>query len=157
MDWTRVRRFRTLRYQVRYSNGADPETLIATDVAEALRQARQRSQAAQSSVALWREGLLVAECPVPAEEHETGMNAALADRLVAAGIYLISPTWAERQENSMPRPKSREVENENQRTPGREGEPPRPATEPRGGEGSSRSSKTATDAATGEPNAGKTA
>jgi hypothetical protein len=52
----------------------------------------------------------------------------------------------------MTRPKSREVENENQRTPSREGKPPRPATEPSGGEDSSRSSKTATDAATGEPN-----
>lgn len=52
----------------------------------------------------------------------------------------------------MTRPKSRETENENQRTPDREGEPPRPATEPRGSEGSSRSAQTATDGATGEPN-----
>lgn len=97
MVWTRVRRFRALRYQLRYSSGADPETLIATDVAEALRQARQRSRAAQSSVAIWREGLLVAECPVLVEEHETGM----ADRLVEAGIYQINPmTCAERQEGS---------------------------------------------------------
>lgn len=55
----------------------------------------------------------------------------------------------------MTRPKSKEVENENQRTPEQEGEPPRPATEPKGGQGSSHSSKTATDAATGEPNAEK--
>jgi hypothetical protein len=34
------------------------------------------------------------------------------------------------------------------------GSPPRPATEPAGAEGSSRSSKTATDPATGEPAAG---
>lgn len=50
------------------------------------------------------------------------------------------------------RPPSRETENENQRRPAREGEPPRPATEPRGAEGSSNSGETATDPATGEEN-----
>lgn len=35
--------------------------------------------------------------------------------------------------------------------PGRPGTPPRPATEPAGSEGSSRSRKTQTDPATGEP------
>lgn len=51
-----------------------------------------------------------------------------------------------------PRPDNRQVENENQRTPTREGQPPRPATEPRGAEGSSNSRETATDPATGTPN-----
>jgi hypothetical protein len=46
----------------------------------------------------------------------------------------------------------RQTENENQRTPAHEGEAPRPATEPRGGEGSSNSGDTATDPATGRPN-----
>ncbi len=41
-----------------------------------------------------------------------------------------------------------ERENENLKPSG----PPRPATEPAGGEGSSRSSKTKTDPATGAPN-----
>jgi len=50
------------------------------------------------------------------------------------------------------RPDNRKVENENQRTPQREGEPPRPATEPRGSEGSSNSGETETDPATGEEN-----
>lgn len=50
------------------------------------------------------------------------------------------------------RPDNRGTENENQRTPAREGEPPHPATEPRGSEGSSNSGETATDPATGEPN-----
>lgn len=49
------------------------------------------------------------------------------------------------------RPKDRATENENLR-PDREGEPPRPATEPRGSEGSSNSGETATDPATGEEN-----
>ncbi len=44
------------------------------------------------------------------------------------------------------------VENENQHAPAHEGEPPRPATEPRGSEGSSNSGETATDPATGKPN-----
>jgi hypothetical protein len=49
------------------------------------------------------------------------------------------------------RPKDKAVENENLR-PGPKGEPPRPATEPRGSEGSSNSGETATDPATGEEN-----
>lgn len=49
------------------------------------------------------------------------------------------------------RPKDRATENENLR-PDRDGEPPRPATEPRGSEGSSNSGETETDPATGEQN-----
>jgi hypothetical protein len=40
---------------------------------------------------------------------------------------------------------------EEQRTPAQPGEPPRPATEPKGSEGSSDTPKTLTDPATGEP------
>jgi hypothetical protein len=50
------------------------------------------------------------------------------------------------------RPPNRETENEDQRTPSRDGQAPRPATEPRGSEGSSNSGETATDPATGKPN-----
>lgn len=50
------------------------------------------------------------------------------------------------------RPPTRETETENQRTPAREGQPPRPATEPHGSEGSSNSGETATDPSTGKPN-----
>jgi hypothetical protein len=49
------------------------------------------------------------------------------------------------------RPDDRKVENENLR-PDSDGEPPRPATEPKGAEGSSNSGETATDPATGEAN-----
>lgn len=51
-----------------------------------------------------------------------------------------------------PRPDNRETETEDQRRPAHDGEPPRPATEPRGSEGSSNSGETATDPSTGEPN-----
>jgi len=50
------------------------------------------------------------------------------------------------------RPQNRSVENENLK-PGRDGEPPRPATEPAGARGSTRTGKTATDPATGAPQA----
>ncbi|MFN3538024.1 hypothetical protein [Brevundimonas sp.] len=50
------------------------------------------------------------------------------------------------------RPDNRSVENEELRPPARDGEPPRPATEPEGSEGSSNSGETATDPATGEEN-----
>lgn len=49
------------------------------------------------------------------------------------------------------RPRDRQTENDNLR-PDADGEPPRPATEPRGAEGSSNSGETATDPATGEAN-----
>ncbi len=49
------------------------------------------------------------------------------------------------------RPSNREVENENQRpATGADGKAPRPATEPRGAEGSSDSPKTRTDPGSGE-------
>jgi hypothetical protein len=50
------------------------------------------------------------------------------------------------------RPSNRETETEDQRAPGRDGAPPRPATEPKGSEGSSNSGETETDPATGNPN-----
>jgi hypothetical protein len=49
------------------------------------------------------------------------------------------------------RPDDRKVENENLR-PDKPGQPPRPATEPGGAEGSSNSGETETDPATGEQN-----
>jgi hypothetical protein len=54
--------------------------------------------------------------------------------------------------SSPDRPDNRATENENQRTPSKDGEAPRPATEPAGSEGSSNSGETATDPATGEEN-----
>nr|WP_246347778.1 hypothetical protein [Brevundimonas variabilis] len=52
----------------------------------------------------------------------------------------------------MTTPDPRQSENENLRPPANDGEPPRPATEPEGSEGSSNSGKTETDPATGEQN-----
>ena len=50
------------------------------------------------------------------------------------------------------RPDNRSTETEDQRSPAREGHPPRPATEPKGSEGSSNGGETETDPATGAPN-----
>ena len=47
------------------------------------------------------------------------------------------------------RPDNRETENENLR-PGKDGEPPRPATEPAGSKESSQTPKTRTDPGSGE-------
>lgn len=46
----------------------------------------------------------------------------------------------------------RDTENDNLRPPAKDGEPPRPATEPPGSEGSSNPGDTETDPATGEEN-----
>lgn len=51
-----------------------------------------------------------------------------------------------------PRAPGRQSEYEEERVPARKGEPPRPAQEPPGAEGSSNSGDTLTDPATGEPN-----
>ena len=58
---------------------------------------------------------------------------------------------AETRKTGDARPDDRATENENLRPDG-DGEPPRPATEPRGSKGSSNSGETATDPATGEQN-----
>lgn len=52
----------------------------------------------------------------------------------------------------MTEPDPRQTENDNLRPPANDGEPPRPATEPAGSEGSSNSGNTETDPATGEQN-----
>ena len=52
-----------------------------------------------------------------------------------------------------PRPPGYSGDYEEER-PDRDGEPPRPAQEPRGSEGSSNSGETAVDPSTGEPNPG---
>ena len=49
------------------------------------------------------------------------------------------------------RPASPETQDENLR-PDRDGQPPRPATEPKGSKDSSNSGQTETDPATGKPN-----
>lgn len=56
------------------------------------------------------------------------------------------PRMPDNKPNS--RPDNRETENENLKP----GSPPRPASEPKGSEGSSQTDKTLTDPATGEPN-----
>lgn len=56
------------------------------------------------------------------------------------------------QEPENRRQPGRQNEYEEERRPAREGEPPRPAQEPPGSEGSSNSGETATDPSTGEPN-----
>jgi hypothetical protein len=58
------------------------------------------------------------------------------------------------EEIAMPEPRApgRQNEYEQERRPSRDGEPPRPAQEPPGSEGSSNSGETDTDPATGEPN-----
>lgn len=77
-----------LRYQLRFTHGVEPETLIAADVADALRQARRRAFVVGAPVALWREGSFVAECAVPSDPEGRTIDADLLVRLVAAGFYV---------------------------------------------------------------------
>ena len=79
-----------LGYQLRFRQGGEPETLIASDVADALRQARRRAFALKAPVAVWRDGRLVVECEPPPTEDFDGIDPGLHDRLVAAGVYIFS-------------------------------------------------------------------
>jgi hypothetical protein len=60
------------------------------------------------------------------------------------------PTINSQPPSSSDRPSNREVEQENQQAASRDGQPPRPATEPPGAADSSRSPKTETDPGSGE-------
>lgn len=79
-----------LGYQLRFRQGGEPETLIAGDVADALRQARRRAFALKAPVAVWRDGRLVIECEPPQTEDFDGIDPGLHDRLVGAGVYIFS-------------------------------------------------------------------
>lgn len=81
--------FKFLRYQLRYQNGADPETLISNNVADALRQAKEKSYIVQSTVFLWCEGRLVAECAIPSEKNEKPVSDKIILQLVEAGFYVV--------------------------------------------------------------------
>ena len=79
-----------LGYQLRFRQGGEPETLIASDVADALRQARRRAFALKAPVAVWRDGRLVVECEPPQTEDFDGIDPGLHERLVGAGVYIFS-------------------------------------------------------------------
>lgn len=80
-----------LRYQLRFSGGREPESLIAVDVADALHQARTRAFALQSPVALWRDGALVAECAIPNVPDPPRVDPLVLEELVSAGFYVYPP------------------------------------------------------------------
>lgn len=61
-----------------------------------------------------------------------------------------TPPTASSKVSASDRPSNREVENENQKSASRDGQPPRPATEPHGAADSVRSPKTRTDPGSGE-------
>lgn len=85
-----------LRYQLRYSDGGEPETLIATDGADALQQARRRAERHNATVALWKAGALVAECRPSHDPEITDRRLDVITKLVEAGIYVFtSPLHAD--------------------------------------------------------------
>lgn len=78
-----------LRYQLRYANGAEPETLIAATGEDALQIARSRAQLAGVSAQVWRNGTLIAEF-APQPSGTTTLDPELAVRLAEAGFYVIA-------------------------------------------------------------------
>jgi len=77
-------------YQIRYAGGGEPATLIASDVADAMRQARQPADRTGATVALWRNGALVAECAPSNEAARAKADAELIAQLVEAGVYVFT-------------------------------------------------------------------
>lgn len=85
-----------LGYQLRFGNGNDPETLIAPDITDAMRQARQRAEFNGTPVALWRDGVLIAECAPSANVPVADDQSELMVRLIRAGVYVFpGPTAKE--------------------------------------------------------------
>lgn len=79
---------RLLRYQLRFADGHEPETLIATDVAHARSLALTRAFDTKSAVSLWRDGRWVADYAAPADRNFGPIEAEVEARLVGAGFYL---------------------------------------------------------------------
>lgn len=77
-----------LGYQLRLGNGGDPETLIAPDITDAMRQARQRAEFNGTPVALWRDGVLIAECAPSTNTPVADEPSELMVRLIEAGVYV---------------------------------------------------------------------
>lgn len=73
-----------LRYQIRYRNGGEPETLIARDIADAMTQASQRAKAVGQPVALWRDGRWIADV----DAAQSPLSSDLLAQLVHAGVYV---------------------------------------------------------------------
>lgn len=73
-----------LRYQLRYRDGGEPETLIANDMAEAMTQASLRAKAMGQAVALWRDGRWIADV----DAAQSPLSPDLIAKLVHAGIYV---------------------------------------------------------------------
>ena len=97
-----------LRYQVRYAHGGEPETLIATDSADALQQARRRADLNKATVALWRDGALVAECRPSPDGDDGSRRTDLTARLVEAGVYIFTaPPQTDRHDTQKSEQKAR--------------------------------------------------
>ncbi|MBV5324247.1 MAG: hypothetical protein ACK4UU_08230 [Fimbriimonadales bacterium] len=73
-----------LRYQIRYRGGGEPESLIASDIADAMTQASQRAKTVGQPVALWRDGRWIADV----DAAQASPSADLIAKLVHAGIYV---------------------------------------------------------------------
>lgn len=87
-----------LSYQIRYVEGGDPETLIAADMTDAMREARQRAELNGAALALWRDGVLIAECPPSTTASVNDGPSDLIAQLVEAGVYVFpAPAQARRE------------------------------------------------------------
>lgn len=73
-----------LRYQIRYRDGGEPETLISNDMADAMAQASQRAKAVGQTVALWCDGRWIADV----DSAPSLLSPDLIAKLVHAGIYV---------------------------------------------------------------------
>jgi hypothetical protein len=83
-----------LRYQIRYRGGGEPETLIANDLADAMKQASLRASAVGHAVALWRDGRWVSD--IEAAPAPSPLSPDLIEKLVHAGIYVFGAPFADR-------------------------------------------------------------
>ncbi len=76
-------------YQVRYGDGTEPHSLIASTLGDAFEQATALAGRRGAPVMLFGDGVFIAECPVQGASLDLTLPAGLSDALAAGGLNLV--------------------------------------------------------------------
>lgn len=90
-------------YQVRYGDGTEPHSLIASTLGDAFEQAKTLAGRKGAPVMLFGDGVFIAECPAQGDSLALTLPAGLSDALAAGGLNLVG--WrrpSERDHETVP-------------------------------------------------------
>jgi len=90
-------------YQIRYGDGTEPHSLIASTLGDAFEQATALAGRRGAPVMLFGDGVFIAECPAQGASLELALPAGLSDALAAGGLNLVG--WrrpSERDHETVP-------------------------------------------------------